>query len=123
MCMFMSVYAYAINHHCDNVLFVLELHLQPPTSHLFVPFSLFLKQSNKPETTPMTTSNIVEDSFSARVPRSSAEVRRVFNHDIKEVEGVGQQEQQGDQRDDKEGDEVKGEVEEIRGNAHRAHET
>ena len=51
------------------------------------------------------------------------EVRRVFIHDIKEVEGVGQQEQQGDKRDDKEGDEVKGEVEEIRINAHSAHET
>ena len=35
-----------------------------------------------------------------------------------EVEGVGQQEQQGDQRDDKEEDEVNGEVEEIRSNAH-----
>ena len=36
-----------------------------------------------------------------------------------EVEGVGQQEQQGDQRDDEEGEEVNGNVEEIRGNAHR----
>ena len=53
-------------------------------------------------------------SFSARVPRSSAEVRRVFIHDIMEVEGVGQQEQQGDQRDDEEGEEVNGGVEEIR---------
>ena len=44
-----------------------------------------------------------------------------FIHDIKEVEDVGQQEQQGDKRD-KEGDEVKGEVEEIRSNAHSAHE-
>ena len=41
----------------------------------------------------------------------------------KEDEGVGQQEQQGDKRDDEEGDEVKGEVEEIRSNAHSAHET
>ena len=41
---------------------------------------------------------------------------------MKEVEDVGQQEQQGDKRDDKEGDEVKGEVEEIRSNAHSAHE-
>ena len=64
-----------------------------------------------------------EESFSARVPRSSAEGRRVFIHDIKEVEGVGQQEQQGDKRDDGKGDEVKGEVEEIRSNVHRAHET
>ena len=62
-------------------------------------------------------------SFSARVPRSSAEVRRVFIHDIKKVEGVGQQERQGDQRDDEEGGEVNGEAEEIRSNAHRAHET
>ena len=34
-----------------------------------------------------------------------------------------QQEQQGDKRDDEERDEVKGEVEEIRSNAHSAHET
>ena len=39
-----------------------------------------------------------------------------------EVEGVGQQEQQGDQRDDKEGDNVNGEVEETRSNAHNTHE-
>ena len=45
---------------------------------------------------------------------------RVFIHDIKEGEGVGQQEQQGDKRDDEERDEVKGEVEEIRSNAHSA---
>ena len=32
----------------------------------------------------------VGGSFSARVPRSSAEVRRVFVHQIVEVEGVGQ---------------------------------
>ena len=62
-------------------------------------------------------------SFSARVPRSSAEVRRVFIHDIMEVEGVGQQEKKGDQRDDEEGDEVNGEVEEIRSNAHSTHES
>ena len=46
-----------------------------------------------------------ERLFSARVPRSSAEVRRVLIHDIMEVEGVGQWEQQGDQRDDEEGEE------------------
>ena len=57
------------------------------------------------------------------MPRSSAEVRRVFIHDIKEVEGVGQQEQQGAKRDDEKGDEVNGEVEEIRRDAHCAHET
>ena len=51
-------------------------------------------------------------SFSARVPRSSAEVHRVLIHNM-EVEGVGQQEQQGDQRDDEEGDEVNREVEEV----------
>ena len=66
---------------------------------------------------------VVGGSFSARVPRSSAEVRRVFIHDIKEAEGVGQQEQKEDQRDDEEGDEVNGEVEEIRSNAHSAHQT
>ena len=52
---------------------------------------------------------------------SSAEVRRVFIHDIEEGEGVGQQVQQGDKRDDEEGNEVKGEVEEIRSNAHYVH--
>ena len=40
--------------------------------------------------------------------------------DIKEVEGVKQQEEQEDKRDEKIGDEVNGEVEEI---THRAHET
>ena len=34
-------------------------------------------------------------------------------HVITEVEDVGQQEQQGNKRDEEEGDEVKGEVEEI----------
>ena len=65
----------------------------------------------------------MEELFSDRVPKSSAEVRRVLIHDIKEDEGVGQQEEKGDKRDDEEGDEVKGEVEEIRSNAHSAHET
>ena len=32
----------------------------------------------------------VEGSFSAKMPRSSAEVRRVFIHDIMEIEAVGQ---------------------------------
>ena len=36
----------------------------------------------------------VGGSFSARVPRSSAEVRRVFIHDIKEDEVDGQKEEQ-----------------------------
>ena len=34
-------------------------------------------------------------------------------HDIKEVEGVRQQEEQEDKRDEEIGDEVKGEVEEV----------
>ena len=63
----------------------------------------------------------MQELFLARVPKSSAEVRRVIIHEIKEVEDVGQQEQQGDKRDDKEGDEVKGEVEEVRSNAHYMH--
>ena len=39
---------------------------------------------------------------------------RVFIHDIEEVEGVRQQEQQGDKKDDEKGDEVNGQVEEIK---------
>ena len=54
------------------------------------------------------------------MPSSSAEVRGLVIHDIKEVEGVRQQEQEG-KRDEEEGDEVNGEVEEIRGNAHYMH--
>ena len=61
-----------------------------------------------------------EEFLSARVPSSSAEVRGLVIHDIKEVEGVRQQEEQEDKIDDEEGDEVNGEVEEI---THRAHET
>ena len=57
-------------------------------------------------------------SFSARVPRSSAEVRRVFVHHNLEDEVDGQKEQQGDQRDDEEGEEVNGGVEEIRNSTH-----
>ena len=57
---------------------------------------------------------LVEELFSARVPKSSAEVRRVVIHDIEEGEGFGQQGQQGDKRDDEE----RNEVEEIRSNAH-----
>ena len=44
-----------------------------------------------------------------------------FIHVLKEVEDVKQQEQQGDKREDEEGDEVKGEVEEIRSNVHYMH--
>ena len=65
----------------------------------------------------------MEELFSARVPKSSTEVRKVFIHDIEEGGSVGQQEQQVDKRDDEEGDEVKGVVDEIRSNAHSAHET
>ena len=64
---------------------------------------------------------IVEELFSARVLKSLAEVRGLVIQDIKEVEVVRQQEQQGDKRE--EGDEVKGEVEEISRNAHSAHAT
>ena len=52
-------------------------------------------------------------SFSARVPRSSAEVRRVFVHHILEDEVDGQEEGQGDQREDGEEEEVNGVVEEY----------
>ena len=62
----------------------------------------------------------VEEFFTARVPSSSAEVRGLVIHDVKEVEGVRQQEEQEDKRDAEIGDEVNGEVEEI---THRAHET
>ena len=60
-------------------------------------------------------------SFLARVPSSSAEVRGLVIHDIKEVEGVRQQEQQEDKRDEEKGDEVSGEVEEVRENAQLTH--
>ena len=59
----------------------------------------------------------VEEFFLARGPSSSAEVRGLVIHDIKEVEGVRQQE---DKRDEERGDEVNGEVEEV---TQRAHET
>ena len=49
-------------------------------------------------------------------------MRVVVVHDIKEL-GVTQQEEQEDKRDQEIGDEVKGEVEEIRSNGHSAHET
>ena len=62
----------------------------------------------------------VEEFFSARGPSSSAEVRGLVIHAIKEVEGVRQQEEQEDKRDEEVRDEVNGEVEEI---THRAHET
>ena len=46
------------------------------------------------------------------MPRSSAEVRRVFVHHILEDEVDGQKEGQGDQREDGEEEEVNGDVEE-----------
>ena len=66
------------------------------------------------ETKLSCTFQYVGGSFSAKVPRSSTEVRRVFIHDIMEVDAVGQKGQQGDQRDDEEGEEVNGGAEEIR---------
>ena len=64
-------------------------------------------------------------SFSAKVPRSSAEVRRVFVHHILEDEVDGQKKGQGDQRKDDEEEVVNGVIEEraIRHNAHMKHET
>ena len=51
-------------------------------------------------------------SYSARVPRSSAEVHSEFVHHILEGEADEQKEGQGDQREDGEEEEVKGVVEE-----------
>ena len=62
----------------------------------------------------------VAEFFLARGPSSSAEVRGLVIHDIKELEGVRQQEEQEDKTDEEIGDEVNGKVEEI---THRAHET
>ena len=53
-------------------------------------------------------------SFSAKVPRSSAESHRGFFHHILEDVVVGQKEEQGDLRDVEEGEEVNGEFESIR---------
>ena len=54
-------------------------------------------------------------SFSARVPRSSAELYKGFIHHILEDEVDGQKEQQVDQREkDKEEEEVNGSVGAIR---------
>ena len=52
-------------------------------------------------------------SFSARAPRSSAELHRGFVHHILEDEVDGQKEEQGDQREGDE-EEVNGDVEAIR---------
>ena len=62
----------------------------------------------------------MEELFSARGPISSSRVRGLVIHDIKEVEGVRQQEEQEEKGDEEIGYEVNGEVEEI---THRAHET
>ena len=62
----------------------------------------------------------MEESFSARVPKSSAEVRGLVIHDIKEGEGVRQQEEQEDERNEETRDEVNGEVEEVRRDAQHA---
>ena len=60
----------------------------------------------------------VEEFFLARGPSSSAEVCGLVIHDIKEVEGVRQQEEQEDKRDEEIGDEVNGEVEEVTQHTH-----
>ena len=57
----------------------------------------------------------VEEFFLSGGPSSSAEVRVVVIHDIKEVEGVRQQE---DKRDEEIRDEVNGEVEEVTQHTH-----
>ena len=54
----------------------------------------------------------MEEFFLSGGPSSSAEVRVVVIHDIKEVEGERQQEVQEDQGDEEIGGEVNGEVEE-----------
>ena len=65
----------------------------------------------------------MDEFFLARGPSSSAEVRGLVIHDIKEVEGVKQQEEQEDKRDEEIGDEVNGEVEEVRRDGQHTHET
>ena len=65
----------------------------------------------------------MEEFFLARGPSSSAEVRGLVIHYIKEVEGVRQQEEQEVKRGEEIGDEVNGEVEEIRRDAQHTHET
>ena len=52
----------------------------------------------------------VEEFLLSRGPSSSAEVRGLVIHDIKEVEGVRQQEEQEDKRDEEIRDEVNGEA-------------
>ena len=62
----------------------------------------------------------MEEFFLSGGPSSSAEVRVVVVHDIKEVGGEMRQEGQEDKRDEEIGGEVNGEVEEV---TQRAHET
>ena len=62
----------------------------------------------------------MEEFFLARGPSSSVEMRGLVIHDIKELEGVKQQE---DERDEEIGDEVKGEVEKVRRDAQHTHES
>ena len=56
----------------------------------------------------------VGGSFSARVPRSSAELHEGFVHHILEVEVDRQKEEQGNQREKDEEGEESGDVEAIR---------
>ena len=60
----------------------------------------------------------MEEFFLAREPSSSAEVRGLVIHDIKDVEGVRQEEEQEDKRDEEIGDEVNGDVEEVTQHTH-----
>ena len=56
----------------------------------------------------------------AKGPSSSAEVRGLVIHDIKEVEGARQNEEQEDKRDE-EGEEVNGDVEERQQSEQQVH--
>ena len=56
------------------------------------------------------------------MPRSSAELHRIFVHHILEDEVDGQKEEQGDQRGGDEEEEVSGDVEAIRETHNNAHE-
>ena len=74
----------------------------------------------QPRATMRTTTCTLQEFFLTRRPSSSAEVHGLVIHDIKEVEGVRQQEEEEDERDEEIGDEVNGEVEDA---TQRAHET
>ena len=62
-------------------------------------------------------------SFSAKVPKSSAELHKGFVHHILEDEVDGQKEEQVDRREKVEEEEVNGGVEAIRETHNNAHET